>query len=150
MHTVMDENPDVYFLMLGLGYPRVDEFLEKYPDRAFNLEASEQSGLDTAVGLAYAGKIPVVYTITPFLYRAWETIRTYLDHEQLHVILIGVGRDEEYGVHDGFSHSATDIPEIFATMKHMPKFYPDTPDELQGNMQSALTLTGASLINIKR
>jgi transketolase C-terminal domain/subunit len=51
----MDENPDVYFLMAGLGYPRVDEFLEKYPTRAFNFEASEQSALDACVGLAYAG-----------------------------------------------------------------------------------------------
>src|SRR4051812_19882292 len=94
MHAIMDENPGVYLLMAGLGYPRVDEFLEKYPERAFNTEASEQTTLDIAVGLAYAGKIAVVYTITPFYWRAAETLRTYFAHENLPVVLIGVGRDE--------------------------------------------------------
>ncbi len=67
MLKIMDENPNVYLLFGGLGYPRIDEFLTKWPYRAINCEASEQTMLDIAVGLSYAGKIPFCYTITPFL-----------------------------------------------------------------------------------
>lgn len=160
MHTIMDENPDVYFLMLGLGWPRVDEFLKKYPDRAFNLEASEQAGLDTAVGLAYAGKIPIVYSITPFLlYRGFETIRTYINHEKLPVILVGVGRDDDYSKHDGFSHDAGDDRLLFNSYRTEPHEailgninaqWPDSVQGLRVNLQVAIAAKRPTYINIPR
>ena len=102
MDKIMTENIDVYLLMVGLGYPRVSEFLLKYPDRAFNTEASEQTAFDIAVGLALGGKIPFVYTITPFLFRGWETIRSYINYQKLNVKLVGVGRNNDYSKKDGF------------------------------------------------
>ena len=37
-----------------------------------------------ATGLALENKIPVVYSITPFIiYRPFEFIRNYLDHEKI-------------------------------------------------------------------
>lgn len=107
MLKLMEENPDIYLIFIDLGYPRVDEF-KKFGDRCISLGASEQTALDIAVGLAYSGKIPVTYTITPFYFRAFETIRTYIDHEHLNVKMIGAGRDEDYSQHDGFSHYAGD------------------------------------------
>jgi len=150
MHTVMESNPDVYFLMLGLGWPRLDEFLAKYPGRAFNLEASEQSGLDVAVGLAYAGKIPVIYTITPFYLRAFETIRTYLNHECLHVIIIGAGRDDDYSKHDGYSHEAGDIGRILATQENIQQYYPNTVEQLKQMVHVAVENTSPAFISIRR
>jgi transketolase len=48
----------------------------------------------------------VVYSITPFvLYRPFEWIRNYLDHEKIPVKLVGGGRDKDYG-YLGFSHWA--------------------------------------------
>ena len=106
MRKIMYENPDVYIISAGLGWPRTDELSTLYPQRFIQTEASEQTALDIAVGLSYSDKIPVVYTISSFYWRCAETIRTYLDHENLHCILIGAGVKEEYGEHDGFSHSA--------------------------------------------
>src|SRR5882724_3243479 len=90
----MHDNPDVYFISVGLGWPRTDELAKLFPIRYVQTEAAEQTALDIAVGLAYAGKIPVVYTITPFLLRGFETIRTYINHEKLNVKLVGAGRDD--------------------------------------------------------
>lgn len=153
----MDENPDVYFLMAGLGYPRVDEFLEKYPERAFNTEASEQATLDIAVGLAYAGKIPVVYSITPFLlYRGFETIRTYINHEKLPVILVGVGRDDDYSKHDGFSHYAGDDWKLFhneyesAILENITHRTPLGVKGLQEMINRAIEQKKPTYINIPR
>ena len=109
MLKIMKKNKKIYLIFIGLGYPRIDEFLQTFPDRAINTDAAEQTALDMAVGLAYEGKIPFVYTITPFFYRGFETIRTYIAHENLNVKFVGVGVGEEYGLHDGYSHSASDI-----------------------------------------
>lgn len=123
------ENPDVYLIFVGLGYPRVDEFLEKFPNRAINTEASEQTALDIAVGLAYAGKIPFVYTITPFLLRGFETIRTYIAHERLNVKLIGAGRDDDYSKEDGYTHDASDIGK-FLEVLDIEQLYPESKEDI--------------------
>src|SRR5260221_9933958 len=92
---VMTDNPDIWFISAGLGWPRTDELSDKYPDRFIQTEASEQTACDIAVGLAYEGKIPFIYTITPFYLRAFETLRTYFNHEKLHVCLVGAGRNDD-------------------------------------------------------
>lgn len=123
MYNKMADNKDIYMLFIGLGYPRVDEFLKAYPNRAINTEASEQTALDIAVGLTYSGKKVFTYTITPFYLRAWETVRTYINHEKLAVTLVGAGRDDQYG-EDGISHWAWDIPKHFDLMENIKQYYP--------------------------
>lgn len=130
MFELMKKNKDIYLLFVGLGYPRYDEFKLAYPDRAINTEASEQTALDIAVGLAYSGKIPFVYTITPFFLRGFETIRTYINHEKLNVKLIGAGRDDDYSKDDGFSHDAKDIGKILDTQEHIEQLYPKNKEDI--------------------
>lgn len=127
----MLENDDIYFISAGLGWPRTEELKEKFPDRFIQTEAAEQTALDIACGLAYAGKIPFIYTITPFLYRGFETIRTYINHEKLNVKLIGAGRNTDYSKHDGYSHDACDVQEILGTQKNIVQLYPETVIDMQ-------------------
>ena len=150
MYKLMQENKNVTLLFCGLGYPRYDEFKKKFKDRAINTEASEQTALDIAVGLAYEGKIPFVYTITPFLLRGFETIRTYINRENLHVVLIGAGRDEEYSKHDGYSHDERDIKEILGTQKNIVQYYPDNIDHLQHDIIEAIGNKKPNFINIHK
>ena len=150
MFKLMQENKDIYLLFVGLGYPRYDEFKKKFKDRAINCEASEQTALDIAVGLAYEGKISFVYTITPFLLRGFETIRTYINHENLQVVLIGAGRDGEYSKTDGYSHDAKDIREIFNTQKNIGQYYPDELEGLKISIKNAIRLKKPAFINIHK
>ena len=150
MHDMMDKYPNVYFIFIGLGYPRVDEFIKKYPDRVINTEASEQTALDIAVGLSYSGKIPVLYTITPFYLRAFETIRTYIDHENLHVIMTGSGRDDDYSKEDGFSHDATDIQKIFKTLPNIQQYYPPTKEDIPYLLESCIKDPSPYFISLRR
>lgn len=130
LHAYMAGNPDIFFLTGDLGFGLADAIMKDYPDRAINCGASEQAMLDMATGLALEGKIPFVYSITPFLlYRGFETIRTYINHEVLNVKLIGSGRDEDYK-HDGFSHDATDIYHFLDGFVSIGNHYPDTIQEL--------------------
>lgn len=151
LYKIMEKNKDVYIIFVGLGWPRVDEFLEKFPDRAINSEASEQTAADIAVGLAYAGKIPFVYTITPFLWRCAETLRTYMNHEKLNVKLVGVGVDGDYSDHgDGFSHDARDIDQLFGVLNNFDVFRPEDEVELLQNMNMMVGLNRPDFLNIRR
>ena len=105
--------------------------------------------MDMAVGLSYSGKIPFVYSITPFvLLRPFETIRTYINHEKLHVILVGAGRNDDY-LEDGISHWAHDsrVIEIFQNI-HL--FYPETEKELPVILDAVIKRKEPSFINLKR
>ncbi len=150
MLKVMDENPDVYIISVGLGWPRTDEFAEKYKERFIQTEAAEQTAADICVGLSYSGKIPVMYTISSFYWRCAETIRTYLSHENLHCILIGAGVKEEYAVHDGFSHSGTDIKDLFNVFPNFKQYYPNDKTELESVIIESINNKKPNFINIHK
>lgn len=150
MIPLMEKNKNVHLLFGGLGWPRIDEFLQKFPDRAINTEASEQTALDICVGLAYEKKIPFFYTITPFLYRGFETIRTYISHENLPVKMVGAGRDDDYSKHDGYSHDAGDIKEILGTMKNIEQYYPETKEEMTRLLPEILSSNDPVFLSLRR
>lgn len=147
---IMKKNKDIYFIAAGLGWPRTDELQMKFPDRYINTEAAEQTAMDIAVGLAYAEKIPFVYTITPFFLRGFETIRTYIAHEKLNVKLVGVGRDNDYSKHDGWSHEAGDIPIILKVFPEIIQFIPDDVDLMKKDIDKMVRLKGPAFISIRR
>ena len=150
MLSVMARNPDVYLIFVGLGYPRYDEFKSRFGDRAINTEASEQTAMDIAVGLAYENKIPFVYTITPFYYRAWETLRTYIDYEKLNVKMVGAGRDDDYSKHDGYSHYAGDINYFMNGLTNIYQLYPRTIEQLKADIDIMLKSNDPYFLSIRK
>ena len=98
LHGEMSCNEKIILLTGDLGYGLWDKIKIDYPDRFYNVMSSEQLMVGAATGLAMEGFIPLVYSITPFvLYRPFELLRNYLDHEQIPVKLIGGGRNKDYG-----------------------------------------------------
>lgn len=124
LYETMKTDDRVWLLVGDLGYGGADKIRDDFPDRFINCGASEQAMLGLACGLSLEGKIPFVYTITPFLYRGFETIRTYINHEKLNVKLCGSGRDKDYEL-DGYSHNAGDARKIFDTLPNIEQNYPD-------------------------
>ena len=150
LYRIMQENTNVFALTGDLGFIGFDKIRNDFKDRFVNCGASEQAMLDIAVGLSYAGKIPVCYSITPFLiFRAFETIRTYIDHEKLHIILAGSGRDDDYK-HDGISHNALDIPAILKPLHNLKQYYPDAKEEIPGLLDKVIKEAQPSFISLKR
>jgi len=130
LYKQMQKNENVFLLVGDLGYKMFDKQFKDFPDRTYNMGASEQAMLDIACGLALEGKIVFVYTITPFLLRGYETIRTYINHESIPVHMIGAGRDDDYGVDDGFSHDATDIKDLLDPFKNIKQYYPEKKEDI--------------------
>lgn len=128
LHDEMSLNEDILVLTGDLGYGLWDKIKLDYPDRFINFLSSEQLMLGAACGMALEGKIPVVYSITPFLlYRPFEWIRNYLNNEKIPVKLVGGGRDKDYG-YLGFSHWAEEDVKILSEFDNIKLYKPSTPE----------------------
>ena len=150
LHTEMDTNPDIYLITGDLGYGLWDKVKNDYPDRFYNVGSSEMAMMGAAIGLAMDGKIPYVYSITPFaIYRPFEMIRNYLDHENTPVNIVGGGRDKDYG-YLGFSHWSHDDRRIMGVFDNVKSFWPENGNELLNNFQFSLTKQSPTYINLKR
>lgn len=93
----------IYLLTGDLGYPFINKILNEFPERAINVGADEFNMVSYGIGLSLEGKIPVTYTISPFYYRAFELLRTYVNFENIPIKMIATGKMQEYE-HDGYSH----------------------------------------------
>ena len=150
LYTLMEKNENIYAVSIDLGYGGFDMIRQRYESRFINTGASEQAALDMACGLAISGKIPFVYSITPFLlYRGFETIRTYINHEKLNVKLIGSGRGKDYA-HDGFSHDATDDKKIMKTMGNIKMRHPKNSKDMISVVDQMIVDDCPYYLNLKK
>ena len=140
LHQEMSVNEDIVILTGDLGYGLWDKIKIDYPDRFWNVGSSEQLMMGMASGMAMDGKIPFVYSITPFLlYRPFEFIRNYVDHEKLPVKLIGGGRSRDYG-YLGFSHWAEEDEKVMATFSNIKLVRPSNVEQLIDWCATSITL----------
>lgn len=146
----MEKNPNIWVLTGDVGYGVLDDIQREFPERFINTGASEQSLLDIGVGLAMSGKIPVCYSITPFLlYRGFETIRNYINHEKIPVILVGRGRDKDY--HDcGFSHWSEEDYQVMNIFKNIKARWPNTNEEASLAIIEAIKMREPFYINLSK
>lgn len=149
LHKTFKENPDVWLVTADLGFGVLDKVREDFPDRAVSVGASEQLMVGAAIGLAQSGKIPLCYSITPFLlFRPYEFHRLYLDHENVPVKLIGIGRDDDYG--QGFSHDATGDTDVLDLFKNIVQYRPNTLEDLSNCWDQFINNNSPSYVNIRR
>ena len=150
LYKAMAKNENIFLLMGDLGWGIFDNHIQDFPKRAISVGASEQSMLDIAIGLALKDKIPFCYSITSFLlWRGAETIRLYLDHENIPVKLIGSGRDKDYDI-DGFSHDASDVKQLLKSWPNIVQFWPDEKDEIPDMVKEMVNNRKPSFISLKR
>jgi len=102
---------DRILLLTGdLGYMALEPFAEKYPRRFFNVGVAEDNMTGIATGLAEAGFIPYVYSITPFsVLRPYEFIRNGPILHQLPVRIVGMGGGFEYAGNGATHYGLEDI-----------------------------------------
>jgi len=144
----MKKNDSIFLLVGDVGYGVFDHLREEFPYRVINPGAAEQLMIGMGVGLAMEGKIPVCYSITPFvLYRPFEFIRNYLHYEQIPVKLVGSGRDDDYGP-CGFSHYACEDTKVLEALPGIEVFRPETKEEV--DIKKFLYSKKPSYINLRR
>lgn len=150
LYELMSEDDSIYCLVGDLGYVGADKIRDDFPSRFINCGASEFAMVGIACGLALEGKKPVVYSITPFLlYRAFEMLRTYVNHEKIPVKLVGSGRDKDYE-HDGYSHHASDVKGIMANLINIRQYYPKDEKEMLLDLNFLIKSDMPSFLSLKR
>jgi len=150
IYKKMLKNKNIWVITGDLGYKMWDQVRNKFPERFLNVGAAEQSMLDIAVGLALEGKTPIVYSITTFLlYRPFETIRNYINREEIPVKLIGSGRDRDY-IHDGFSHWAQEDRKVLKIFKNIQVHWPNSIEDIPGLINKMLSSKKPWYINLTR
>jgi transketolase len=96
----------IMLLTGDLGFMLMDPFAGEFPERFVNVGVAEQNMVGIATGLAEAGMIPFVYSITPFaVLRPYEFIRNGPIYHRLPVRIVGAGGGFDYA-HEGISHYA--------------------------------------------
>ena len=150
LFSEMCVNPKVYLITGDLGYGLWDRIRDTFPNRFYNVGSSEMVMMGAAIGMAMENMIPFVYSITPFaIYRPFEMIRNYLDHEKIPVHIIGGGRDKDYG-YLGFSHWAEEDMDVLKVFKNVSSFKPNNLEELQTAFGVSIQGNGPTYINLKR
>jgi transketolase len=150
VHATMAVNKDIWVITGDVGYKLWDDIRSDYSDRFVNVGAAEQSMLGVGIGLASEGKIPFVYSITPFLlYRPFESIRLYVNQERIPVKLVGSGRDRDY-VHDGCSHWAEDDREVMRLFGNIRAKWPTASEELPDLVDEMINSNAPYYLNLKR
>ena len=146
----LEKRKDIILLTADLGFGLWDSIRDRFPDNFINVMSSEQLMIGSAVGLALSGKIPICYSITPFLlYRPFEFIRNYLHTEQIPVKLAGGGRDRDY-ITCGPTHWASDHIKIMSCLPNISTYIPDDETELSQHFAEFLYSNTPAYLNIKR
>jgi len=146
----MRANSTIYVLLGDLGFGIFDSLREEFPDRCINVGSSEQLMLGMATGLALEGKIPVCYSISSFLiYRPFEFIRNYLNHEKIPVKLVGSGRDTDYG-DAGFTHHSVELRGILTNFENIKSYWPDHKGEMESLVPKFLLSDEPAFLSLRR
>lgn len=150
LYKMMKRNKKIWLVTGDLGYGMWDRIREDFPDRFINTGAAEQAMIGVAIGLALEGKIPFVYSITPFLiYRPFETIRNYVNQERISIKLVGSGRKKDYHK-DGFSHWAFEDKKVMRIFNNIKSSWPKTKEEIPALVNEMVKNDIPWYINLKR
>jgi transketolase len=150
LHEEMKANKDIYLLTGDLGFKLWDNIKNDFPNNYINPGSAEQLLIGMATGLALEGKIPVVYSITPFLiYRPFEIIRNYMHYEKIPVKLIGGGRGRDYGVL-GYTHWAEEDEKIIDILNNIKQYRPEKNEDVNSSFKDFLYSKQPCYMNLKK
>ena len=125
----MGKDERVVVLLGDIGVHAFRDVFTKYPTRCYNIGICEQTMVGMAAGLAMAGFIPVIHTISPFLVaRAYEQIRDDFGFQNLMGTFVGVN------VYDtnpnlGLTHSCPEDLDLMNHVNGMQTFAPESAEQ---------------------
>lgn len=121
-------------------------FVEKYPERAFNMGIAEQNMISFAAGLACEGFIPYAFSMAPFLtMRACEQCRTDVAYGNRNVRLIGVYAGVSGGI-SGATHWALEDIGIMTSIPGVTVFEASDANQAKGLLDYSLNYRGPMYI----
>lgn len=142
LHFLAEKDSGVVAVVGDNGAIVYDRFRNDFPDQFLNFGISEANMVGASAGLASCGKIPFVYTISPFLtMRAFEQVRNDVCLQRQNVKLIGTGAGFAYSSL-GPTHHATEDLAVMRVLPNLTIFSPASPREAQKATIAAYNIRG--------
>jgi transketolase len=139
---IAEQDRRVALLTGDLGYMALEPFMERFPDRFFNIGVAEQNMVGIATGLAEAGYVPFVYSIVTFAtLRPYEFIRNGPVWHRLPVRIVGVGGGFEYGP-QGLSHHGLEDVAVMRVQPGMTVVAPADHQQMASAVRATWNLPG--------
>ncbi|MDO8638395.1 MAG: transketolase C-terminal domain-containing protein [Candidatus Daviesbacteria bacterium] len=141
-------NENVLCLVGDIGAFLLRKYIKDFPLNYYNLGAAEANMVGVAAGFAMSGKIPFVYTITPFITsRCYEQIKVDVCYNEANVKLVGIGSGVSYGTMGSTHHSLEDIA-IMRALPNMVVISPADPREVEEAVFAAMKHNGPVYIRL--
>jgi len=132
----------VMLLTADLGFGVLDEFAAAYPARFLNVGVAEANMVGVGTGLAEAGFIPFLYSISTFAaLRPYEQWRNGPVLHQLPVRLVGIGGGFEYGA-NGITHMGLEDYGIMRRQPGLTTIAPADARQARAALQETYALPG--------
>lgn len=148
IYRVTKKNKNALCIVGDIGAFLLRNYIKDFPDNYYNLGAAEANMVGVGAGLAKSGKIPFLYTITPFITsRVYEQIKIDICYNNVNVKLVGVGSGISYGTMGSSHHSLEDIA-IMRALPNMTILSPSDPEEVEEAMFAALNHAGPTYIRL--
>lgn len=148
IYKVTKINNNVLCIVGDIGAFLLRYYIKDFPSNYYNLGAAEANMVGVAAGLAMSGKIPFVYTITPFITaRTYEQIKLDVCYNGANVKLVGVGSGVSYGTMGSTHHSLEDIA-IMRALPNMVIISPSDPREVEEAVFAAMKYNGPVYIRL--
>lgn len=129
---------------------RVGGFIEKFPERSYNVGIAEQNLMSFSAGLAHEGFIPFAFTFAPFAsMRACEQVRTDICYPNLPVRIIGNGAGYSNGI-SGCTHCALEDVAITSSFGNMTVIEPGDPFQVVKVLEATMNWDGPVYIRMGR
>lgn len=153
VNTLFDlakENKQVMLLTGDLGFSVFEKYIEQLPQQFLNMGVAEQNMTGVAAGMTMEGKIPIIYSIVPFVtMRNFEQIRNDICYQNLNVKIVGVGAGFSYGPYGHTHHGLEDIG-VLRTLPNLVILCPGDPIEVVLATKAALAHIGPVYIRLGR
>jgi len=148
LHKLAAKNPNIILITGDLGFSVFENYIREFPRQFLNAGVAEQNMTGIAAGMAMEGKIPLIYSIVPFVtMRNFEQIRNDICYQGLNVKIVGVGAGYSYGMY-GHTHYGLEDMGILRTIPGITIIAPGDPVETELATIAALKTRGPVYIRL--
>ncbi|MFQ5961216.1 MAG: transketolase family protein [Candidatus Methylomirabilales bacterium] len=143
-------NPRIVVINADLGKStNTVKFVEKYPDRSFNVGVAEANMIGIGTGLALEGWIPLICTFATFVAGRFETIRVSLAYNHANVKIVGTHAGIGIG-EDGYSQMGLEDIALMRSLPNMVVLQPGDAVETVGAVEYMLEYQGPVFLRLTR
>jgi transketolase len=144
------QDPNICFVSSdSIKVVRADPFLDKFPQRTYEVGIAEQNAVGLAAGLASCGMVPFFATYAGFItMRACEQVRTFVCYPGLNVKFVGANGGIASGEREGVTHQFFEDLGILRTIPGITIVVPADASQVRHAVRAVAKMPGPAYIRI--